>query len=90
MENPTALRAILTAVAIVLAFLVIGYVGGYFWLGEASEDPFGNDHTPLFRAYSTRRLVDLFKPLADIESFVRGRDVIVEVQVRRDEPPSKW
>ena len=73
MKRSQAVRAVVTAAAILLTILL--YFGSYWAFSRKSEqgDPFG----PI-RYFSSRRTGTFFQPAAKAESLVTGETVSVE------------
>ncbi len=90
MKRPSSTALALIALLFLLALLLAAYIGGYFWLGEARAggDPFAEPPTiTLERTYRREWLADAFKPLALIESFITGRQVVIQCE---ESPEDAW
>lgn len=73
-SHPSTAAPILAALAIVLVMLG-AYVGGYFWLGDKTA-AYKFKETWVRRSFPSKRLAMAYQPLAKIESWLTGWDVM--------------
>jgi hypothetical protein len=83
MTRPSTAAPILAVLAIVLLTLGAAYLGGYFWLGQR----FDYDETTT-RLYPQQWMASVFKPAAQLETWLTGIETWAQHQASPQPPPS--
>jgi hypothetical protein len=62
-----------------IALPLVAYLGAYLWLGESYHD--GPIHV---RSYKSYRVMQAFRPVASVETWITGNRTLVGVTVTPD------